>query len=51
MPEMSARGLVCCLRALKKSHLDRSLWSVTSVAMSSLEFTVKSVAQTPWTVA
>ena len=51
IPEMRARGLVCSLWALKLSHSDRSLVTVTSVAMSSLALTVKSVLQIPCTVA
>lgn len=50
IPETRARGLVSCLRAVNQSHLDRSLLTVTSVAMSCLLLTVKSVEHTPCTV-
>lgn len=51
MPVMRARGLVSCLWAKKALHLERSLLTVTSVAMSCLALMVKSVGHAPCTVA
>lgn len=47
MPVIRARGLVWSLMGLKLSHLDRSLFRVTSVAISSLAFTEQPVLHKP----
>lgn len=47
MPVMMASGLTSCLWAENESQLERSLLTLTSVAMSSLALTVYSVGHTP----